>query len=363
MAHQSGTEHRDPHAELHGYGLIRAGSLSCLTACNKRCFVAARMSESRRPPTTGPVRLPPLNGLLAFEAAARHGSFARAANELRVTRSAVGHQVRRLEQQLGVRLFTRDASALTLSAMGAQYLPAISTAFARLREATDLLRQQHRRILRVSTTLTVATKWLGPRLPAFRVTHPDIEVRVGTTMRLVDFAGEGVDVGIRSGRGRWPGLRADLLPMADAYFPVCSPALRRGAAPLRRPDDLTGHTLLCVDHERTEWRLWLDAAGVAPASAKDLLRRALSFDVAHMALQAAIDGQGVALAYGPYAEADLAAGRLIAPFSLSLPSAAGFDAYIVCAEAMADAPEVVAFRDFLLASRTASPLTAAAGGH
>jgi LysR family transcriptional regulator, glycine cleavage system transcriptional activator len=309
------------------------------------------MTKLRRTLAAMPVPLPSLNGLRAFEAVARQGSFARAAAELRVTKSAVGHRIRRLEQQLGVSLFTRQP--LTLTTQGAAYLPDVRAAFTNLRAATDdLLRPRRPCVLRVSTTPTLAAKWLVPRLASFHAEHPGIEVRIETTMELVDFAREGVDLGIRSGRGVWPGLRADRLVMTDDFFPVCSPALL-----LRWPEELVSHTLLYVDYERIEWQLWLNAAGVACDAS-----RALTFDVAYMALQAAIDGLGVALGYAPYVEADIAAGRLVAPFDVSMPSPAGFDAYVVCPEATAQTAEVNAFRDWLLDSAAGASSAAQGDG-
>jgi LysR family glycine cleavage system transcriptional activator len=295
------------------------------------------------------VRLPSLNGLCAFEAAARHGSFVRAAADLRVTKAALSHRIRRLEEQLGATLFIRRTHGLALTPAGAAYLPEVRAAFAALRIATDdLLRSRGGRVLLVSVTPTLAAKWLVPRLPAFYGTHPGIEVRINTSMHMVDFARESVDMAIRYGLGIWPGLRSDRLRMTDNVFPVCSPALLSGA--LRTPADLAAHSLLSVDYQRDEWRHWLDTAGIAPAVAQDLLRRALTFDVAYMALEAAIDGQGVALGYAPYVEADLAAGRLVAPFNLTLPCTVGFDAYLVCPQRVAQAPEIGAFRDWLLAA-------------
>ncbi len=159
---------------------------------------------------------------------------------------------------------------------------------------------------------------------------------------------------IRYGHGAWPGLRTDKLTMTDDFFPVCSPALLHGPVPLRTPADLSTRTLLCVEYERIDWQLWLNAAGVPPDVTLGLMQRGLTFDVAYMALEAAIDGLGVALGYGPYVEADIAAGRLVAPFEVSLPSAAGFDAYVVCPEAMARAPNVSVFREWLLRSAPGS---------
>jgi LysR family glycine cleavage system transcriptional activator len=299
-------------------------------------------------------RLPSLNGLRAFEAVARRGSCARAAKELRVTKAALSHQIRRLEEQLGIPLFTRHARGLVLSQQGKQYLPEVRAAFASLHAATDeLLRTRSRRALMVSVTPTLASKWLLPRLAAFYAIHPEIEVRIQTEMRFVNFASQAVDAAIRYGTGAWPGLRSDRLEMTDVVFPVCSPALLNGPLPLRAPADLAAHTLLYVDYQRPEWELWLEAANIAPKVAGDLLRRGRPFDIAYMALQATIEGLGVALGYAPYVEADIVAGRLVRPFDLSLPATAGFDAYFVSPDAAAQVPEISTFRDWLLADAQA----------
>jgi LysR family glycine cleavage system transcriptional activator len=295
--------------------------------------------------------LPSLNGLCAFEAVARYGSVARAAAELGLTKAAVSHRIRRLEHQLGLRLFDRTSRGLRLTGAGCVYLPEVASAFEDLRAATDdLLQRQRKRVLNVSATPTLAAKWLIPRLAAFYAAHPDIAVRIDTTMRFADFAREPIDVAIRYGTGRWPGLRADRLDVADNIFPVCSPALLEGPRPLRHPADLTRHTLLYVDYDRMQWQDWLNAAGIARKTARELVRRGQTFDVAFVAIEAAIEGLGVALGYAPFVEADIAAGRLVAPFSLSLPSSVGPDAYVVSPEQTAEAPDIRSFRDWLLAS-------------
>ena len=170
-------------------------------------------------------RLPSLNGLRAFEAAARHLSFTNAATELNVTQTAISHQIRRLEEELGIRLFVRQNRALTLTPEARDYLPGVRAAFNDLRLATDrLLRKDNDHVLTVSTLASLAAKWLLPRLSAFQEAHPGIDVRITTSTALVDFKSGDVDAAIRYGRGQWPGLRADWLT-ADELFPVCSPAL------------------------------------------------------------------------------------------------------------------------------------------
>ncbi|HZS81713.1 MAG TPA: transcriptional regulator GcvA [Stellaceae bacterium] len=291
--------------------------------------------------------LPSLNGLRAFEAAARHLSFTRAAAELNVTQTAISHQIRRLEEQLGIRLFLRRNRALALTREAESYLPAIRAAFEDLRLATDRLRRAERdNLLTVTTMASLAAKWLVSRVASFQDAHPGIEVRITTSPHLVDFRREEIDMGVRYGRGDWPGLRADWL-MAEDIFPVCSPALLHGEKPLRRPEDLAYHTLLHTSVSRDDWRLWLTAAGLPTELAA---RRGLSFDQSFMAIQAAVDGLGVALGRTRFVEADIAAGRLVIPFDLALPAEAGF--YIVAPEETADTPKIALFRDWLIASVT-----------
>jgi LysR family glycine cleavage system transcriptional activator len=295
-------------------------------------------------------RLPSLNGLRAFEAAARHLSFTHAAAELNVTQTAISHQIRRLEEKLGIRLFVRQNRALALTPQARDYLPGVHAAFNDLRLATDRLqRKGDDRVLTISTLASLAAKWLLPRLSAFQEVHPDIDVRITTSTALVDFNGGDVDAAIRYGRGQWPGLRADWLT-ADQVFPVCSPALLAGERPLRSPEDLAHHTLLhSSGGYDDDWRLWLTAAGL-PANISR--QPGLSFDMIFMTLQAAIDGLGVAVGRTTYVEGDLAKGRLVVPFDIRLPADAGF--YLVSPEATADAPKLAAFRAWLLASAAKS---------
>src|SRR6201990_1144909 len=189
-------------------------------------------------------RLPSLNGLRAFEAAARHLSFTAAATELNVTQTAISHQIRRLEEELGIRLFIRQNRALALTPEAKDYLPGVRAAFNDLRLATDrLLRKDDDRVLTISTLASLAAKWLLPRLATFQEAHPGIDVRITTSTALVDFRTGDVDAAIRYGRGNWTGLRAEWR-MAGELFAGCSPALANGDKPLRCPEDLANHTLL-----------------------------------------------------------------------------------------------------------------------
>ena len=291
-------------------------------------------------------RLPSLNGLRAFEAAARHLSFTQAASELNVTQTAISHQIKRLEQELGVRLFIRQNRALTLTPEASEYLPGVRAAFNDLRLATDrLLRREDGHVLTVSTLASLAAKWLLPRLSAFQEAHPGIDVRITTSTSLVDFQRDNVDAAIRYGRGQWAGLRADWL-MADEVFPVCSPALLTGERPLKCPEDLKDHVLLHTSNTNSDdWRLWLTAAGL-PA---DLSKQpGITFDMIFMTIQAAIDGIGVAMGRTSYVRDDIAKSRLVVPFKIALPADAGF--YLVSPQGRRDPPKLAAFREWLAGS-------------
>jgi LysR family transcriptional regulator, glycine cleavage system transcriptional activator len=291
--------------------------------------------------------LPSLNGLRAFEAAARHLSFTRAADELNVTQTAISHQIRRLEEQLGLKLFVRRNRALALTREAESYLPAVRAAFEDLRRATQRLKRPRRDgLLTVSTLASLAAKWLLPRVVAFQEAHPGLEVRVSASTHLVDFGREEIDMAVRYGRGDWPGLRAQWL-MAEDIFPVCSPSLLKGPHPLQRPEDLAHHTLLHATLSREDWQLWLTAAGLPTELAQ---RRGLTFDQSFMCIQAAIEGLGIALGRSAFVEADIAAGRLVVPFDVVLPAEAGF--YIVAPEETADDPKIALFREWLIKSVT-----------
>jgi LysR family transcriptional regulator, glycine cleavage system transcriptional activator len=291
-------------------------------------------------------RLPSLNGLRAFEAAARHLSFTLAAAELNVTQTAISHQIKRLEEELGLRLFIRKNRALALTPKAKDYLPGVRAAFNDLRLATDrLLRKDDDNVLTISTLSSLAAKWLLPRLSTFQEAHPSIDVRITTSTGLVDFRSGDVDAAIRYGRGHWPGLRTQWL-MADELFPVCSPVLLNGDKPLRVPEDLAHHTLLHSSGGfEDDWRQWLTAAGLPANISK---QRGVTFDVSFMTVQAAIDGIGVAMGRTSYVQDDIAKGRLVVPFKIALPTDAGF--YLVSPEAVDDPPKLKLFRQWLIAA-------------
>lgn len=287
------------------------------------------------------VRLPSLNGLRAFETVARHMSFTKAAAELNVSQTAVSHQIRRLEAELGSPLFLRRNDGLALSEVGQAYLPCVRSAFQDLRFATEQIMASNSKVLTVSTLVSVASKWLLPRLPAFQRAFPAIDVRISASTDWVDFRSSGIDAAIRYGHGDWKGLQADFL-MSDEIFPVCSPAL---AQSLNSPAELANHTLLQVSGVTAgDWATWLSAAGQAPQLAEG---PRLTFDLALMAVQAAVDGQGVCIGRSTYVADDLRAGRLVIPFELRLRDALGF--YLVAPVETAQAEKIAAFRSWLLA--------------
>ena len=285
--------------------------------------------------------LPPLNALPSFEAVARHLSFSRAADELHVTHGAVSRAVRNLEDQLGVQLMIRATRSARLTPIGASYAAEIRDVLERLAAATSAATGQSSGILSVSTIDSFAARWLMPRLFRFRRVHGDIDVRVAISERLADFVSDGIDIAIRCGGGQYPGLSCELL-MKEDHFPVCSPKLLGGKYPLLTPADLACHTLL-HDVFTVDWAIWLHSAGIDNVDP----HRGPTFLSSDHAIQAAIRGEGVVLGRSALVADDLAAGRLVRPFELSLP--AGFAYYVVCPPRALKQPNVKAFRDWLTA--------------
>ena len=290
-----------------------------------------------------------LNALRAFDAAARHLSFALAAEELNVTPAAVGQLIRRLEESLGVELFHRSQAGparLLLTEAAKAAIPSLRTGFEHLSVAMGALRAARaRRTLTVTVSLAFADKWLLPRLENFMRDHPGYELRIDTSTTLIDFAAEAVDVGIRYGAGAWAGLRATFLTR-DSFFPVCSPTLRQGAYPLREPEDLCRYPLIhdtsmAAEPEFRTWRDWYKRAGL-PVAESD---RGLHINDSTGAFRAAIAGQGVALGRTTLVEQDLTEGRLVQPFGPMLECPLAY--YVVCRPQDADDPEILAFRDWL----------------
>ncbi|MZR32431.1 transcriptional regulator GcvA [Sneathiella litorea] len=295
------------------------------------------------------MRLPPLKALRSFEAAARHLSFSKAAEELFVTPAAVSHQIKALEDWLGVTLFKRLNRAVILTNEGQNYLVGVRNGLETISSATEKIMQQDvSGALHVDTLPSFASRWLLPRLRLFREAHPDIDVRLSASDHLTDFNREDVDVVIRYGHGNYPGLRVDKILTEEVMFPVCSPSLLEGENPLRTPADLKYHTLL-HDDMRIDWQAWLAMAGVMDVDPK----RGPSFNDSSMLLTAAMEGQGVALGRSTLAADDLIAGRLVQPFDVQ-PMRADHAYYIVCPEEVSDRPRIVAFRNWILEEASVS---------
>jgi LysR family glycine cleavage system transcriptional activator len=288
-----------------------------------------------------PRHLPPLNALPSFEAAARHLSFSRAADELHVTHGAVSRAVRNLEDHLGVQLMIRASRSVRLTPIGASFAAEIRDVLEHLAAATSTATGQSSGIVSVSTIDSFAARWLMPRLFRFRRLHIDIDVRVAMSERLADFVSDGIDIAIRCGGGEYPGLSAELL-MKEDHFPVCSPKLLKGRYPLRMPADLARHTLL-HDVFTVDWAIWLHTAGIDNVDPY----RGPTFLSSDHAIQAAVRGEGVVLGRSALVADELAAGHLVRPFELSLP--AGFAYYVVYPERALQRPSVKAFRDWLMA--------------
>lgn len=306
-------------------------------------------------------RLPPLNALRAFEAAARHLSVKKAAIELNVTPAAVSHQIRLLEDYLGVQLFHRYNRALELTDAARASLPKLREGFDCLVQAVERLRSHvSGGVLTVSAAPSFAARWLMPRLHRFIAAHPEVDVRVSARMRRVSVDGKGdvaeratveawmddSDIAVLYGRGKYPGMWVKKL-LDLTLTPICSPQLLNGAHPLKKPADLAHHMLLHDDtgdlyDNEPFWDVWLQAANVSGVDA----RRGPHFSHAVLAFEAAIDAVGVVATMPVLAAEDMAAGRLVAPFDLHVPLASAY--YLVCNETTSMRPAVALFRDWLL---------------
>jgi LysR family transcriptional regulator, glycine cleavage system transcriptional activator len=304
-------------------------------------------------------RLPPLNALRAFEAAARHLSFKNAARELHVTPGAVSHQVKLLEEHLGMTLFRRLTRALELTPQAVAMLPLVQDGLERLSAAVDKGRARDRAgSLTVIAPPNFAARWLVPRLSRFTLAHPNLELHIASRPSMIDGRGEDVPhpppeapadsptAMIRFGDGRYPGSRVDEV-FSAAYVPICSPRLMTGPNPLRTPDDLRNHTLLHDDtvieeDARPSWADWLQSVGLSDIDAS----RGPHFSDASLAFEAALEGMGVALAIKPLVRSDIEAGRLVAPFDIAAPASYAY--YLVTPEGARRNATLDAFREWLL---------------
>ncbi|QOK97868.1 transcriptional regulator GcvA [Ralstonia pseudosolanacearum] len=287
-----------------------------------------------------PMRLPPLGALRVFEAAARYESFSRAAIELFVTHGAVSHQMRTLEEDLGVPLFERRGKRVTLTHAGRAYADRVRDALDQIAQATHQLRAGNRdNRLTISTMPSFAARWLTPHIGTFIERHPELEVELFSSPVLVDFAREEVDVALRMGSGNYPGLYVETL-LDDVFFPICSPTFNGGRLP-RTPAEMASMTLLRSEGE--QWKPWFDAAGVEGFPEP---RAGLMFQDSSLLLQAAAGGQGIALIRPTLAFNDLMAGRVVRLFDVTIPCPWNY--YFVCPHSALQTSKMQAFRAWLL---------------
>ncbi|SDA53453.1 transcriptional regulator GcvA [Mesorhizobium qingshengii] len=294
--------------------------------------------------------LPGTRALRMLEAAARHLNFTRAADELGLTPAAVSHQIKEIEDQLGIVLFTRTSRTIRLTEAGTVLFEAATDALDLLGRAAMRARKMARgtEFLKVTLDAQFAAKWLMRRVEDFRKQRPGIELRFDIAYGLRDFDLDDVDVGIRFGAGKYPGLCAHRL-FDNIIIPVCSPSLLKSGPPLREPRDLFNHTLAHIEWARQgvtwpNWRMWMAAAGVDDFDDS----RTVVFGTSTDAVQAALDGNAVALADFAMVANDLSEGRLVRPFELSIRVAPEFAYFLVYPQATADDPRIVAFREWIL---------------
>lgn len=291
-------------------------------------------------------RLPPLNSLRAFEAVARHLSVTKAADELAVTPAAVSHQIKTIEDHLGVDLFQRTKGILLLTDAGQAILPGIRDGFENLQAAIDQIDNVgDSGVLTISVAPSFAAKWLLPRLERFQAKYPDIDVRVGASMSLTDFHSDGVDLAIRYGAGKYAGLHHERL-LAETVFPVCSPKLLKGKQRLDTVSALKDQILLHDDSPDDDpscptWSMWLKAAGAADIDGA----RGPRFNQSSLVVEAAVLGRGVALGKASLTAADLAEGRLVKPFGTAVP--VDFAYWLVCPEPKLALRKVALFAEWL----------------
>ena len=286
-------------------------------------------------------RLPPLNALKAFEAAARHLSFTRAADELFVTQAAVSHQIKALEEFLSLKLFIRRNRTLLLTEEGQAYFLELKDIFKNLQDATErLLARGSKGAITVATPPSFASQWLVPRISKFSLAYPDIDVRLKAVDFDEGFLADDIDVAIYYGRGRWSGIQAEKLH-TEFLTPLCSPSLFQGSKPLNSLADLKHHVLL-HDSSRAIWKMWLKHFNVFGVN----VNQGPVFSHSMMVMQAAALGQGIALGNSVLAKPELDAGRLIMPFEEKLESRDAY--YLVYHEGQGESGKIAAFREWVI---------------
>jgi LysR family transcriptional regulator, glycine cleavage system transcriptional activator len=293
--------------------------------------------------------LPPLRALTAFEAAARLGSFRAASTELGITRSAVSHQVKLLEDRMGLTLFRRDARRAELTTAGQAYFPTIKDAFDQIEAHTKAVKPSAvDNELTIQVYVTVALKWLIPRLHDFERRFPDVKVRLSTSYFDWDFDERNVDVGLVLARNKFP--EHYYAPLFQSMLvPVCSPKLLLGENALKTPADLIKHKLIDVYTAEEDWQLWLEQAGVSNTKSQNRL----SVDSYILAQEAAIEGRGVAMTIGPFASEEIKLGRLVQPFPLRVPHKHQW--YFACNAEHRKKNKIKRFEDWLMKQVAADP--------
>ena len=297
--------------------------------------------------------LPPLRALTAFEAAARLGSFRAAATELGITRSAVSHQVKLLEDRMGLTLFRRDARRAELTTVGQSYFPTIKDAFDMIEAHTKAVKPSaHDNELTIQVYVTVALKWLIPRLHDFERRFPDMKVRLSTSYIDWDFDERNVDVGVVLARNKSP--EHYYAPLFHSMLvPVCSPKLMQGENALKTPDDLKKHKLIDVYTAEEDWQIWLDGANIQTTKSQNRL----SVDSYILAQEAAIEGRGVAMTIGPFASEEIKLGRLVQPFPLRVPHKHQW--YFACNAEHRKKNKIKRFEDWLMKQVATDPALSA----
>jgi len=286
-------------------------------------------------------RLPPLNSLKSFEAAGRRLSFTRAAQELNVTQAAVSHQIKVIEEYLGVTLFVRTPRKLVLTEQGKTLLPDVIEAFDKVSNAIGAIKQEpSSKMISVRLAPSFAAKWLSPRLKYFWLQYPEIDLCLYHAHPAVDFDREEIDIAVTYGKGDWPGLVVDQILSLD-FFPVCTPAFMSNDKPLSDIDNLRYYSLL-HDANYECWADWLKLANIDEINAS----KGTIIDDTNVLIQAAVDGQGVALGSTTFVQDLLDSGKLIKPFDITLVNE--FAYYIVCPETHLKNPSVQAFKNWLL---------------
>ena len=292
--------------------------------------------------------LPPLNSLKSFEAAARHLSFSKAGDELHVTHGAVSRAIARLEDYLGVKLFQRAVRSVSLTPTGRRYAEEVRGVLQDLAQATaNTVERCSSGVLNFSTLDSFAARWVLPRLSRFRAQHPNIDLRISTSVEQANFTTDGIDIAVRYGLGKYPGLVTELL-MQEAVFPVCSPELLKGGVSLDCATELKHYTLIHHDFHKDFMVSWEDWLRVCLEDCQvDTIdhTRGPVYESSSLGVQAAVQGEGILLGRGALVEDDLKAGRLVRPFKTAL--IAPFCYYVVCPKGGLDQPNVKAFRDWM----------------